>query len=191
MHAANIVAAKVCSRPRSYHIFRSLYGFIPWVTHNKIARAYPVVQGFFSQLRKDEDIAVRIGVAGFCWGGKLAIMLAQEAEVDGRPLVDAVFAGHPSWLEIPGDMDKLTRPVSIAVGNKDRQLSVENADKARAIVEALPDGAKGEVRVYENCGHGFCLRADVSFKDSEIARQAAEAEDQCVAWFNKQFKLES
>jgi dienelactone hydrolase len=154
---------------------------------NNIGRSHPVVRDFFSQLRKEEGTNLAVGVAGFCWGGKHAVLLAQGAEVDGRPLIDAAFAGHPSWLDIPGDIEKLTKPVAFAIGDRDSQVSVEQADQIKAVVEALPDGVKGEVRVYKNCGHGFCIRADVSSKDSEIAEQAVEAENQCIAWFERQF----
>lgn len=153
-----------------------------------IGKTHPVVHAFFAELRKTEGQSFPIGAVGFCWGGKHAVMLAQGAQADGKPLVDAAFAGHPSFLTIPGDIEKLTRPVSFAIGDMDSQVSVEDAGKIKAIVEALPEGAAGELRVYEECGHGFCLRADVKFEDSQIARQAAEAEEQCVAWFNKHFR---
>jgi dienelactone hydrolase len=172
-------------------MFWALYAFIPWIMRNNISRSFPVVKGFFSQLRKDEDATLPVGAAGFCWGGKHALLLAQGAQVNGRSLVDAAFTGHPSWLEIPGDIEKLTKPVAFAIGDKDAQVSVEQAAKVKEIVEALPEEAKGEVRIYDNCGHGFCIRADVGFKDSEIARQAIEAEDQCIFWFNEQFKIRS
>ena len=165
-----------------------MYHFIPWISHNRITRAWPVAEAFFAELRKAEGATLPIGAAGFCWGGKLAVLLAEDAKADdGRPLVDAVFTGHPSWLKIPDEIEKITRPVSFAVGDKDPQVSVAQAEQIRGIVEALPEAIRGEVRVYEKAGHGFCLRADVAFKDAEIVSQATEAEDQCIAWFSKHF----
>lgn len=172
-----------------YHAFRALAAAIPWMMRTGIGKTHPVVRKFFSDLRKEEGQYLSVGAAGFCWGGKHAIMLAQDAKIDDMPLVDAVFTGHPSFLEIPSDIEKLTKPVSFAIGDKDVQVSVEGAGKIKAIVEALPEGAKGELQLYENCGHGFCLRADVSYEDSKIAQQAVDAEEQCIAWFQRHFKV--
>jgi hypothetical protein len=55
------------------------------------------------------------------------------------------------------------------------------------IVESKPDGQKGEVKIYPNCGHGFCIRADTRFLD--VMAQAAAAEDYCIEWFDKKFAL--
>ncbi|KAK3682259.1 Alpha/Beta hydrolase protein [Podospora appendiculata] len=179
---------------KPYYIVMALSGFIPFRYHNRFGRSWPIVESFFRQLRTDgaEGAALPVGVAGFCWGGKHAVLLAQTSEtaVDGRrPLIDAAFTGHPSRLALPADIAALTRPVSFAIPEKDNQVSPEQAAMIRGIVEALPAEAKGEVVVYEDCAHGFCVRADLKFKDSEVARQAAEAEDQCIAWFNAKLGL--
>lgn len=97
-------------------------------------------------------------------------------------MVDAAFTGHPSYVEM-SEIQNLGVPVSFAIPEKDNRVTPEMAEEIKEIV-----GEKGEVRVYENCGHGFCVRADLKFKDGEIARQAAAAEDQCVAWFERHFE---
>jgi len=120
-------------------------------------------------------------------------MLAQKdsgVKVNGYalPLVDAGFAGHPAWLEVPGDLEKLKRPTAFALAEKDTSLPMEEAVKIKIVVEALPEGARGEARIYENCGHGFCSRADYLHKESEIAQKVDEAERQCVDWFDRHFR---
>ncbi|KAK3318108.1 Alpha/Beta hydrolase protein [Apodospora peruviana] len=200
---------------KPYHVCRALSGAIPMMVRNSIGKSHPIVKDFFVKLRKDQlekkdGSGLPIGAAGFCWGGKHALLLARRppaatasaasaaadqktaaatAAPEPEPLlIDAVFTGHPSYMQIPEDVEHLAIPVSFAIGEKDAQLGPDKAEKIKSVVEALPGQAKGEVRVYKNCAHGFCVRADLSFKDSEVAQQAAEAEDQCIAWFDKYLK---
>ncbi|KAJ4154983.1 hypothetical protein LMH87_000253 [Akanthomyces muscarius] len=124
------------------------------------------MMGFFEQLRKDEGETLPIGAAGFCWGG---------------------FTGHPSLLALPQDIEKIILPVSFAIGDKDNAISMKQAGTIASILEAKQGHAKGEVKIYENAGHGFCARADIKFKDVE--KQATDAEDQCISWFNQHLKI--
>ncbi|KAH7145621.1 dienelactone hydrolase [Dactylonectria estremocensis] len=168
---------------KAYHIFGAICAFIPFMYHNNIGKTFPVARGFFEQLRKEEGSTLPVGAAGFCWGGKHVILLAQDGvEIDGRPLIDAGFTGHPSFLSLPGDVEKVVLPVSIAVGDKDNQIKAHQAPQVKEILEGKPDGAKGEVRIYEDATHGFALRAAVDMDD--LAKKASEAEDQCISWFN-------
>jgi dienelactone hydrolase len=175
-----------------YHMFWCLYVLLLFTMYNRVSRSHPIVAEFFAQLRQSQGPSTPIGASGYCWGGKHVVLLAQEdsgVEVDGHglPLIDAGFAGHPAWLEVPGDLEKLKRPTAFALADKDTSLPLEKAAKIKAVVEELPEGARGEACIYENCGHGFCSRADFLHKESEIAQKVDEAERQCVAWFDRHF----
>ncbi|KAM0255011.1 hypothetical protein ACHAQJ_006239 [Trichoderma viride] len=172
-----------------YHGFRALCGMLPFIIYNWPTRAWPRVKGFFEQLRKEEGASLSVGAAGFCWGGKQVILLGRGDTIDGRPLIDAGFTGHPSLLSLPGDIEKLELPVSFAMGDHDQSVSVAKAESIKAIVEAKPESARGELTIYPQAGHGFCVRADHDFPDS--LKQADEATDQCIAWFNTHFKSSS
>ncbi|KAJ4171420.1 hypothetical protein NW754_013188 [Fusarium falciforme] len=130
-----------------------------------------------------------VGVAGFCWGGKLAILLSHGVEVDGKPIIDAAFTGHPSALSFPGDFEKVTVPVSVAVGDNDSQFPLETAGKMKDLAESKPETARGEIKIYPGAGHGFCVRA--SMEKEGLAEKASEAEDQAITWFNAHFKIGS
>lgn len=161
---------------------------IPWFYFNRIGRSWPIVKGFFEQLRKDEGSTLPIGAAGFCWGGKHTVILAQPGhDINGKPLIDAGFTGHPSMLDIPADIEKMVIPVSFALGADDQMVGPKIQQQIKDIVENKPEGQKGEVRVYEKAGHGFCVRADHSLAD--VAQQASDAEDQSVEWFNARFNI--
>ena len=139
---------------------------------------------FFLDLRKHESAKLPVGAAGFCWGGKHVVFLAtDEVRVNGRPLMDAGFTGHPSQLSVPVEIERMKLPVSFAVGDKDMELSLVQCEQIKSIIEAWLEGQKGEMKIYRDCGHGFCVRVDAKFVD--VAKQAAEAEDQCIQWFNK------
>lgn len=144
---------------------------------------------FFELLRQNEGAELPVGAAGFCWGGKHVALLARDdTKTNDTPLIGAGFTGHPSMLLMPDDIENIKLPVSFAIGDKDSHLPLEVVSKIREIVEAKPEGQRGEVVLYTDCNHGFCVRADISFED--VAKQAAAAEDQCIRWFNRQFRIE-
>ncbi|RSL39879.1 hypothetical protein CEP54_016240 [Fusarium duplospermum] len=172
-----------------YHIPQLIYGFVPFYFANRLSKTYSIVKTFFEELRRDEGAELKVGAAGFCWGGKHAVLLAgDEVRVNNKPVMDVVFTGHPSLLSIPADIEQIELLVSFAVGDDDMALSVDQCERIKAIVEAKPESQRGEVKIYPGCGHGFCVRADARLE--EAAEPANEAEDQCIAWFKKHFGTE-
>lgn len=192
----------------SYHIFWGAYAFIPWRYHNRISATFPVVQKFLQDFRQDQGFGEPLGVAGFCWGGKHTVLLshadnffavAQNATEGGdwndntnsagrkAPLLDAGFVGHPSFLDIPHDVQKIAVPIAWALAEQDHHIKVPDVtDVITKIVETdQPDETKGQVKIYHGCRHGFCVRVDVLSGDvNGFANQAIEAEDQAIEWFN-------
>lgn len=95
--------------PYRYHFFWGIYAFVPWLYYCRPARSFPTVKTFFSAFRKAEGSALPVGVAGFCWGGKHTVLLTHEDNyLDSRPMLEAAFTGHPSFLELPTDVEKIT-----------------------------------------------------------------------------------
>ena len=157
---------------------------IPWKIANRFSVSMPVVKDFFTAVRQHEAAHLPIGAAGFCWGGKHTLNLAHGlATADRKPLLDAAFTGHPSNLEIPSELEKISQPVSFALAENDMVIKGDLIGQLQAAVENLPHS---EVKVYPGAGHGFCVRADVLRTDAEA--QAAEAEDQAIAWFQRHFQ---
>lgn len=160
-----------------------MYAMVPFFYFNSFGKSWPIVKSFFAAVRQNEGAQLPVGAAGFCWGGKHTVILAHGAEVDGKPLINAGFTGHPSLLSIPGDIEKIKIPVSFALGELDMVVKKPQIEQIKSIMESK-DGL-GEVKVYYGAGHGFCVRADHVLKDAEQA--ATEAEDQALDWFNRQF----
>ena len=74
----------------------------------------PKILPFFESLRREaKEQVLPLGVAGYCWGGKPALSLAET------DLIDCAFVAHPSGLAIPGDFEKVRVPVSVAIGSAD------------------------------------------------------------------------
>ncbi len=168
----------------SYYAFWLLYGMIPWKIANRFSVSMPIVENFFTAVRQKEGAHLPIGAAGFCWGGKHTVNLAYGlSEVDGKPLLDAAFTGHPSNLEIPIELEKIVKPISFALAENDMVIKGQQITKLQEAAEKL---SESEVKVYPGAGHGFCVRADVLQEDASA--QAFEAEDQAIQWFQRHFQ---
>jgi pimeloyl-ACP methyl ester carboxylesterase len=169
-----------------YYLTYAIYAMLPFLYYNRPGLSWPKVRQFIDALRS-EDPSIPLGVAGFCWGGKHAILLAHgEASAAGKPLIDAAFAGHPSFLTLPSDIEKVKLPLSIAVGDHDSVLNAAAIKKVEGVLKKLED-VKSEVVVYNDAGHGFCVRADPGRED--VLEQSEKAEEQAIRWFAKQFEL--
>jgi dienelactone hydrolase len=136
-------------------------------------------------LRRNEAAHLPVGATGYCWGGKHVVLLAEGYKIDDKRLIDAGFTAHPSFLSLFVDIEKMTVPVSFALGDKDTMISPEQAKQLERIVMSKPDGQKGECRMYAGYGHGFACRVDIKNDDP---KGAVEAEAQALAWFEKQFE---
>lgn len=100
-------------------------------------------------------------------------------------MLDAAFTGHPSSISIPEDFEKMTVPTSFAIPEKDHHVKApKDTDLLTEIMERKPESQRGEVRIYADCAHGFCVRGDVFGLAGDVSKQASEAEDQAIAWFN-------
>ena len=108
--------------------------------------------------------------------------------MDGKPLMDAGFTAHPSNLVIPGEIEKVRRPVAIGIGDKDVVLPMAGVEKIKKIFESIQD-VETEVKIYPGAGHGFAVRADLAPQEgSEAVKNATDSEEQAIAWFKRSFE---
>lgn len=166
-----------------------LYGAIPFFYYNLPGASFPRVKKFMTALRESQDPAEKdrpIGAAGFCWGGKHITLLAGKDGVTstGKPLVDAVFTGHPSLLTLPGDIENVEKPYSVAIGDKDTVLRMKGVEQVKEILGKK--SAPWEVKVYEGAGHGFCVRADPT--GVKTMEHSIASEEQAVKWYQAHLK---
>ena len=131
------------------------YHFIPFIIQNRYSVVWPRIVSFFQALRVAEP-DTSVGAAGFCWGGKYAMLLAKHHhhhDVEGASLVDAAFAAHPSFVKLPDDVQGLEQPLSIAIGTKDLVMNVAMVEKLKGLL-GKETGAASEVVVFEDAKHG-------------------------------------
>ncbi|OHW97090.1 dienelactone hydrolase family protein [Colletotrichum incanum] len=126
----------------------------------------------------------KIGVAGFCWGGKYAVQLTQlgAGPFGAQPLVDCGYTAHPSFLSLPEDLEKAVLPLSVANGDDDMMMPKAKMAQAK---ELMGRKENGEIVEYPGAKHGFAVRGDPN--DQSQADFGRRAEDQAVGWFQRWF----
>lgn len=149
----------------------------PWLARHREAVSKPLIDNFIQTVRQIPRTG-KVGAIGFCWGGRYAIL----ATKGGHGGVDAAYACHPSLVAVPADFEPVTKPLSLAVGEKDSLLSLRTVGQIQDVFTTelkVPH----EIRIYRDQVHGFALRSDWS---SEKDRQAMDAaEKQGVEWFKQ------
>lgn len=143
---------------------------------------------------------LKIGVAGFCWGGQFTVVLAKDLpetrvdvsnenskSVDGAAgkarLIDCAFTAHPALLKIP-DIEKVSVPLSVSIGVVDEWMNTKDIAQMKKILDAKTDAA-GECQcvLLEGAKHGFAVR---SWEGDKVQMGFADvAEKQALEWFEK------
>lgn len=112
------------------------------------ADALQDIQAGIDYLRTQTFVASGgIGVVGFCYGGKLAMMLGSRFRE-----VDAVVPFHPGPTSA-AEIARLKSPVQIHIGTADRNVSVASIREIEKILKA--QSTPVEVFLYEGADHGF------------------------------------
>ena len=157
----------------------------PWLVKHREAVSKPIIDGFINTVKMIPGTN-KVGAIGFCWGGRYAILEAHGPTTgeSGQSIggVDAAYACHPSLLAIPDDFEKVTKPLSLALGTKDSLLDEASIGKIQDVLAKKIDLPK-EIRIYEDQIHGFALRGDWSCEKDKEAMDSAER--QGISWFKE------
>lgn len=187
---------------KPFLIIRAITIFVPFLIQNRFSIVKPRVFSFFQALRSSPPPFptndLKIGVAGLCFGGKYAVLLAQDAPSSRvpayspsessapgplAPLIDCAFTAHPSFINVPADIEAVTRPLSVTVGDKDMAMTWSSVVKMHGILEKKGDDH--ECIILPGAKHGFALRTDP--KDEVQMGFAAQAQEQAINWFTRWF----
>ena len=98
------------------------------------------------------------------------------------PLIDCGYTAHPSDLSVPGDIEAVVLPLSIAVGDNDAVLKGPLALRTKEILEKKKAG-EHEVHIIPGAKHNFAIRPNP--KDRLQMECAEKAELQAIAWFER------
>ncbi|KAH7086567.1 Alpha/Beta hydrolase protein [Paraphoma chrysanthemicola] len=185
-------AAKQSTFAKYTGILASMPTFLMWTTRHKTGPTDHDCMEFLRALRRATPASQKIGMVGFCWGGKYAVRAGLESnmiEIDGtkKPLIDAAVALHPSHLVIPDDVETLVVPVSYGWGVEDFAVSY----KQRAQVESVHEDAKKagkkvpemEHIAYKPGRHGFAVRGNPD--DPQERKCLEDSEAQALKWLAK------
>lgn len=106
------------------------------------------IQAGASYLRSQSFVSpAGMGVMGFCFGGRLAMLYAARSRE-----IDAVVAFHPDSMTAE-EVKRLTVPVQIHHGTADESVPAAETQKTEKMLKA--QGTPVEVFLYEGANHGF------------------------------------
>ncbi|KAK4692991.1 hypothetical protein P7C71_g4316, partial [Lecanoromycetidae sp. Uapishka_2] len=164
--------------------------FLMWMTRHKQAPTEKVCMNFLQALRRATPTSQKIGMVGFCWGGKYAIRAGLESnmiEIEGGkvPLVDAVVVLHPSHVALPDDVETLVVPVSYGWGLEDIAVNIKQKDQVQDIHAKAKEGGRKlpemEHKVYKPGRHGFAVRGNP--EDPQEKACLEDSVTQVLSWF--------
>jgi len=147
-------------------------------------RADEDVGGAVAFLNRQGLDANRIGITGFCWGGRIVWLYAAHST--------AVKAGVAWYGRLVGDKDPLRphHPIDVAAalkapvlglyGGQDQGIPVATVEEMRKALAAGGAASKrSQLHVYPDAGHAFFADYRPSYKPAD----AADGWSRLLAWF--------
>lgn len=125
----------------------------------------------------------KLGVTGFCWGGRIVWMYAAhnpklKAGVAWYGATTRAFAaGDKTPLDVVG---QIKAPVLGLYGAADQGIPTDTVEKMRDALKAAGNN-KCEIVIYPDAPHGF----NADYRPSYRKEAAEDGWKRCVAWFNK------
>jgi carboxymethylenebutenolidase len=130
----------------------------------------------------------RVGVTGFCWGGRITWLAATLPQVRagvawyGRLIGDKTEGNPRHPVDIAAD---LKAPVLGLYGGADTGISLESVEQMRtALAQAAPKNPAAKasmIEVYPDAPHAFHADYRASYREGP----AKDGWEKCLAWFKK------
>ncbi len=126
------------------------------------------LQSVFDALRVHPDCSGKVGSVGFCFGGRMSLMLGTL-----RP-VDAICTFYGGGMQQAFDQIRahLRAPVLGLFGDADQSIPVGTVEQFDQLLGEI--GVEREVIVYPNSGHAFFRDSDPKVYKPEASRDAWE-----------------
>jgi carboxymethylenebutenolidase len=130
--------------------------------------------------------AARVGVTGFCWGGRMTWLYAAHGPVRAAVAWYGRLVGQPGDLtpKHPVDIPLILKaPVLGLYGEKDTGIPLDTVDKMKsALASGSPQARASEFVIYPDAPHAFHADYRASFR-----KEAAEdGWKRALAWFKTQ-----
>ncbi|KXJ87217.1 Alpha/Beta hydrolase protein [Microdochium bolleyi] len=174
-------------------LLASTPSLVAWMMRHKDGPTNSTCVDFLAKLRRETlPTGKKIGMVGFCWGGRYASRAALEKNmisVDSAPvpLVDAAVALHPSNMVVPEDVEGMVVPFSFGWGEKDTNTKIELCAKVKEVhAQDAKSGKKVpevEHKIYTPGRHGFAVRGNPD--DPAEKKCLEDSLAQVLTWFDK------
>jgi carboxymethylenebutenolidase len=123
------------------------------------------LQQVFDALKTHPQSTGKIGSVGFCFGGRMSLILALH-----RP-VDAVCTFYGGGMQqIFDQLSGLNCPVLGLFGDRDESIPVGTVDQFDLLLDQV--GVEHEIVVYPDSGHAFFRDSDPAVYKPDAARDA-------------------
>ena len=127
----------------------------------------------------------RLGISGFCWGGRITWLYAAHGPVKAGVAWYGRLEGEKTALQPSHPVDlvrQLKAPVLGLYGGQDGGIPVASVDRMRELLKHGPAAAKAsEFVIYPEAGHAF--HAD--YRPSYREQTARDGWQRMLAWFHK------
>jgi carboxymethylenebutenolidase len=131
----------------------------------------------------DGGNGARIGITGFCWGGRVTwLYAAHNPKVKAGVAFYGRVIGQPSQLQPNNPIDDVFRlkpPVLGLYGALDKGIPVADLDKMSAALKAAR--SRSQVKIFPGADHGFMADYRPSFSETVSKTAWHDAH----AWFRK------
>ncbi len=121
----------------------------------------------FDALKEHQDNSGKIGTVGFCFGGRMSLVLGANRPVDA---VCTFFGG--GMQQVFDQLGRLKAPVLGLYGDNDKSIPQGTIQEFDQLLDKV--GVEHEIVVYPNSGHAFFRDHDPSTYRPEAATDAWE-----------------
>jgi len=128
------------------------------------------IEDIINDLKARANCNGKVGVLGFCFGGRYAHLSAARLGVDAA----AAFHGTKIGLHLD-ETDKITCPVSYHFGDQDPSIPM---DEVNAIKASYASHINAEIGVYEGCVHNFSTPGKAGYVE-DVAKRSRAAVLRC------------
>lgn len=159
---------------RTVRVVAKAPAIISVVSRHPPAAAIPRIAAVLADVRaRHGGDAARIGMVGYCWGGKYALRFNAMGEIA------ATVGCHPSAVKLEEDVRGIRAPTLLILAEGDGMFPAPLQAASEGILAGA--GVPSETIVFPGVKHGFCVRGDVADPTVAAARDAACA--RTAEWF--------
>lgn len=150
-----------------------------WRKAHNTDKGYEDAKAVIAALRSKGVTA--IGASGFCWGGKVVVMLAcSDDDIQAGVLL------HPSRIT-EEDINKVKVPIAILGAEIDHGSPPEQMKHYGEMLSTKSE-FDSFVKIYPGVRHGWTVR--YNFEDESAVKSAEEAHEDMLNWFAKHMSYE-